>query len=224
MNYFSSTFGLVTKNDPTTENGGLFFAHYLVLKTMLKELPVQMDDVIFENKMNAAQVDPGLYLRSSFHKTRTVSQDEQTGFAVAAYLRGDYRGREIWNYMVDHFGNYPATGTFKTYNPGSFYSWAVLAGSKISFMFAPLYTINMLISSNKAPSNTSSKLMYLTELFCTRNESLYCLVLYKYFIWRMGKMYGDKWVQSLYDIYFSTEDLDHPLRALSRRIDSGVFK
>ncbi len=218
MNYFSETYGLVTRNDPATENGGLFFAHYLVLKKMLGYEADSFDNQIFISKMKKAFVIYGLYLRSEKHTERTVSQDEQTGFFVASYLLKTHHKNTIWNYLFKHIGNYPATGARKFYNPGSYYSWAVLAQSKISFILAPWYTINLLISSNKGKQDTSSKLIYLTELFCMRDESTYCDFLWQYFEWRMEVMYGHSWVKSLYDIYFSGEELNHPLRELSNKL------
>ena len=219
MNYFSEIFGLVTKNDPSTENGGLFLAHYMVLRMMLG-LPVSPDAYqIYQAKMANAFVQYGLYLRAKSLPQRTVSQDEQTGFSVGSYILGTSHRFQIWGYLVKHFGTYPATGAFvMPYNPGSYYSWAVLADSKISFLFAPLYTINLLITSNKAANDTSSKLIYTDELYCMKQKSLYSKLLWAYFDWRMKLMYGPKWIKSLYDIYFGGEDLDHPLRVLAGQV------
>lgn len=218
MNYFSQIFGLITKNDPTTENGGLFFAHYLVLKVMLG-MPITPDDrAIYEAKMNNANVSYGLYLRSKEHRERTVSQDEQTGFSVTSYILKTPHRFMIWDYLRKHLGNYPATGVNKFYNPGSYYAWAVLADSNLSPLLAPWYTINLLISSNKPANNTSSKLIYLTELFVAKEKSTYCKLLWIYFSWRMETMYGKNWIKSLYDIYFGAEEADHPLIALTRTL------
>lgn len=218
MGYFSEIFGLITKNDTITENGGLFLAHYMVLRLMLG-LPIPHDAyLIYQEKMSSSFVEYGLYLRSKEHKTRTVSQDEQTGFSVASYALNTSHRFQIWKVLIANFGSYPATGVRKYYNPGSYYAWAVLAESKISFIFAPWYTINLLISSNKVAANTSSKLIYLDELYCMKDKSWYSKILWGYYSWRMEKMYGAKWVAVLYNIYFANEDLDHPLRELSRRI------
>lgn len=218
MNYFSEIFGLITKADPGTENGGLFFAHYLVLKLMLG-MPVTMEDYkLYHSKMANAHVEWGLYRRSKTHTTRTVSQDEQTGFSVASYILKTSHRFQIWDYMVKNFGNYPATGSTKFYNPGSYYSWALLAESKLSPLLAPWYTLNLLISTNKPKQDTSSKLIYLTELYTMKKESKYSEILWKYYSWRMEKMYGDKWIKALYDIYFGREDQDHPLRELSEKL------
>lgn len=218
MNYFSEIFGLVTKADPGTENGGLFFAHYLVLRLMLG-LPISPDAYhIYQEKMSSAFVDYGLYLRSKHHKERTVSQDEQTGFSVASYILDTTHRFSIWRYMVDHLGNYPATGVDKYYNPGSYYAWAVLADSKLSPLLAPWYTINLLISTNKPKQDTSSKLIYMTELYTMKQKSVYSKLLWNYYVWRMELMYGEKWTKALFDIYFGGEDMDHPLRELVEKL------
>lgn len=218
MNYFSEIFGLITKADPGTENGGLFFAHYLVLKLMLG-MPVTLDDYnLYQSKMANAHVEWGLYLRSKEHKSRTVSQDEQAGFAVASYILHTSHRHQIWGYMVKHFGNYPATGVGKFYNPGSYYAWAVLADSNLALFLAPWYTVNLLISTNKPKQDTSSKLIYMTELYVMKEKSVYSKFLWNYYVWRMELMYGKKWIKSLYDIYFGGESMDHPLRQLVEKL------
>jgi len=218
MNYFSEIFGLITKGDPHTENGGLFLAHYMVLRMMLG-MPISVDEYqIYQAKMANSFVQYGLYLRSKEHQTRTVSQDEQTGFSIGSFILDTSHRFQIWKYLVEHWFNYPATGTPKYYNPGSYYAWAVLADSKISWVFAPLYTVNLLISSNKPASDTSSKLIYMDELYCMKGKSWYAKLLWSYYEWRMEKMYGAKWIKSLYDIYFGGEDMNHPLRQLVEQL------
>lgn len=218
MNYLSDIFGLVTKHDPVTENGGLFFAHYLVLKLMLGIQITPYDHHIFLSKMDNANVSYGLYLRSKNHQNRTVSHDEITGMIVASYILKTLHKGFIIETLVSNYGNYPATGENKYYNPANLYAWGTLTSKKWAFLAAPLYTINLLISSNTEKGNTSSKLIYLTELFVMKEESLYVKMLYKYYTWRMTQMYGVNWVKELYAIYFASEGADHPLIEMSRRL------
>lgn len=219
MNYFSEIYGLVTKGDPTTENGGLFFAHYLVLKKILGKEIVVYDHFIFDEKMKGAYVDVGLYKRSSMHNERTVSQDELTGMIVASFILGTKHRIEIVKYLKDHWGNYPATGVNKRYNPASYCPWYILSGEKPSIITRSWYALNLLISSNKNKDNTSSKLIYLCELFITKDESLFCNILYSYFSWRMKIMYGSKWVYALFYEYFHRTELsDFPLLELSKEV------
>lgn len=216
--YLSHIYGLVTKNDPGTENGGLFLARYLTYKKMLG-IPVDQDDYnTYMSKMDKAYVKYGLYLRSANHTTRTVSQDELTGFMLGSILIRVSIHKAVWGCLVSRFGSYPATGKAHWVNPGSYYAWAILGDSSFSFMLAPWYTINLLISTNKEKNDTSSKLIYIDELYNMKDKSWYSKLLYKYLDWRMTKMYGVKYIKSLVDIYYASEDMDHPIRELANRI------
>lgn len=209
----------MTKADPTTENGGLFFAHYLVLKRMLG-MPMECTDYqVYQSKMDKAYVRYGLYLRSKNHPQRTVSQDEITGFMIASSILcyTSYRCT-IWNFLASHFGNYPATGKNKFYNPGSYYAWALAADSSWSMILGPWYWVNLVISSNKPEHDTSSKLIYMTELYALKDKSPFATFLWKYYSGRMELMYGKKWIKALCDIYFWQEEMDHPIRQLAKKV------
>jgi hypothetical protein len=218
-NFFSPIFGLVTASDPTTENGGSHFAKYLVLKILTGTVITKFDRDLFTDKMYASYVGPGLYLRSEHHTERTVSQDEITGMIFSSDLLGTWHDRVIWKRLVDGFGSYPATKTAKYYNPGSYYSWAIIAESKLSTIFLPVYIANLLISTNKEAKDTSSKLIYFVELFVLKDKCFIGKILSKYYVWRMKKMYGPKWIKSLFAIYYIGESEDHPLIHLSREAE-----
>lgn len=219
MKYFSEIYGLVTKNDKETENGGLFLAEYLTLKDMLNE-PIPTDiEMLFWSKMDKSYVSEGLYKRSETHTERTVSNDEITGMIVSSHLLYTPHGNSIARYLSDNFGNYPATGTNKRYNPADFFAWFKLSNrSLLANLFAPFYLINLLITSNREKQNTSSKLMYLIELHCLKDVSFIGKYMHKYFTWRMKKMYGDRYIKELFSIYFHSEDSDHPLIELSSKL------
>ena len=218
MDFFSPIYGLVTRHDPVSENAGLFFLHYLVLKLMLGQHVSLNDYQLFYSKMDNSKVANGLYRRNKTLVDRTVSHDEITGMIGTAYIIGSHHDIDIAHYLVSNYGNYPATGVNKYYNPANYYAWLTLTGYKLAFLFAPLYTINLLITSNKEPGNTSSKLMYLDELYLLKDVSFYGKILWTYYVWRMKLMYGEKWIRSLFDIYFASEDMTHPLRDLSHKI------
>lgn len=222
MNYFSYVFGLVTKLDPTTENGGLFFAHYLVLKLMLGQPITAGDAVLFNTKMADARVAEGLYLRSKHHTERTVSHDEITGMIVASKILKTKHSQEIWKYLVEHDGRYDATGVPKGYSPANHYAWGLLNGDKFTWLFAPLYTINFYISINKDKTQTSSKLIYLQELYLMKDESIYARRLWNIFKKKMKEQYGEYWIKELFAIYFWSESEDHPLIELSRKVCDAV--
>jgi hypothetical protein len=215
--YFDLTFGLITKNDRESENGGLFLSEYLVLLKMLNNTNY-LSGYVYTIKMGRARVKNGLYLRSRNHPNRTVSHDEITGMIASSHILKTPHKHNIIKYLIKHFGNYPATGKNKFYNPADFYAWFELTGNKLKYLFLPFYTINLLITSNKTAQDTSGKLIYMTELFLMKDISLYSKLLWKYFDWRMKLMYSEKWVKDLVDIYFHTEDLDHPIRFLANKL------
>jgi len=218
LNYFSTIFGLITAADPGTENGGLFLAHYFVLRLMLG-MPMDPTAIdTYYSKMYNAYVAPGLYRRSKNHTDRTVSHDEITGFMVGSEILRSYHRDTIWKHLISNHMSYNATGTFKAYNPADYYPWALIAGSSLAPIYAPFYFANLMISSNKPKEETSSKLIYLTELYVIKDKSAYANFLWKYFSWRMEKMYGKGWVGELYAIYFKNEHEDFPLRKLSREV------
>lgn len=218
--YLSNEFGLVTANDMGSENGGLFLSEALVLNSMLPNdynHYILMANV-FLNKMESAKVSTGLYKRSSTHNQRTVSQDEITGMVVSSYLLRTTHRFEIASYLASNWGNYPAIGTNKFYNPADYYAWFKLGNKKIANLFAPFYLINLLIASNKNKQETSSKLMYLVELYCLKDFSLLSKGMWLYFEWRMKKMYGGNYIKELFNIYFHTESPDHPILFLANQL------
>ncbi len=218
MNYFSSIYGLVTKNDPVTENGGLFLAYYYVLKKMNGHKISTNERILYIEKMGRAYVAKGLYKRSQAHNERTVSHDEITGMIISSLMIVTVHRHDILDYLFSHWGNYPATGKRKFYQPSDYFAWLTMTHSPLAILFFPFYLISLLISSNKKSQETSSKLIYLSELHTMKDFSFLANLLWKYFSWRMNKMYGSKWVESLFLIYFHTEDDDHPLKQLSRGI------
>jgi len=217
MNYFSNIFGLVTKYDPTSENGGSFFGYYLVLKLMLGEPITQQDIDLYIQKMQNAYISKGLYLRSSHHKERTVSHDELTGMIVTSKILKTKHAEEIADRIISGFGNYPATGELKIYNPADYYAWFTLTKKPFAFLFAFNYTVNLLISTNIKKQDVDSKLNNMVELYLMKDMSWYSNLLWKYFTWKMEKTYGKAWVKELFDIYFWSETEDHPILMLSRK-------
>lgn len=220
MEYYSKTFGLVTNNDPTTENGGTFLCHAIIFSQMLK-YPAFFTlflENLFYTKMTNAKIEDGLYMRSSYHTTRTVSQDELTSFFVSSFLLNSFHRYAIWDYMIKHFGVYSFKGGDRKlpFQPAVYYPWARLADSKIAFLFLPFYLLAFLISIHKNKQATSSKLLYMDELYALNIKGgLVDKLLYKFFVWKMKKIYGEKYIKGLIDIYFSSELKEHPIRALA---------
>lgn len=218
FNYFSDIFGIITKLDPTTENGGLFFAHYITLKLILGQPLTQFDYDIFDKKMSQAQVAEGLYLRSKHHTVRTVSHDEITGMIVTSYVMKTNHGNSIMKYLETHFGNYPATGENYWHQPSNYYMWGLLCNRKWTTIFAPLYMISFYIALSKDKQHTSSRLIYFIELYQAKNISPIANQLWKVFVQHCRDLYGEFWVHELFKIYFYHESPDFPLLELSKDI------
>lgn len=220
MQYFSPVYGLVTSLDTGTENGGTFFLYYLVLKQMNNIPLTEYDFNLFHAKMNSAKVADGLYLRSAGHPVKTVSHDEITAMIATSAILNTSHGANIATYLKDNNGNYPATGEPKRYNPSNYFAWYNLANVKgHTFFPAILYFISMVISCNRPKQETSSKLLYLAELYTLRNKFPR---VWKYYTNKMKKQYGQFWVKELFAIYFHTETPEYPLLKLSSQIQVDV--
>ena len=208
MEYFSPIFGLVTKYNPTSENGGLFLAQYLVHR------PNGIGKSIFLEKMNNAINPDGLYRRSSHHVKRSVSHDEITGMIASSHIVGTIHKNIIWNQLKQNFWAYPAVveglTDYLPYNPANYYAWGSYVGSSWSKALFPFYFINMMISLNKPAQETSSKLIYWLELNSMPTSKLNKF-LKKYYESKVSEQYGDDYLKKMRYIYFHTEEKDFPL-------------
>ena len=219
MKYLSEVFGLITKADPITENGGLFLAHYLTLKLMVGTPNYFQDQIYFYEKMYRARVSQGLYRRSERHQIRTVSHDEITGMIVGSHVLKTFHRDDIMGYLEKNLGFYPATGEIKFYRPSNYYAWGMLSERSWTSIFFPMYFANFLVAINKDKQQTSSKLIYLTELYHMKDLSPLANYMWKLFKVQMSSQYGERWIEALYNIYFHSEDEDHPLKYLPKQID-----
>lgn len=208
MEYFSPIFGLVTKHNPTTENGGLFLAQYLVHN------PRGEGRDIFLAKMNNAINPDGLYKRSAHHTKRSVSHDEITGMIASSHMAGTIHKNIIWSQLKQNFWAYPAVvenfTDYLPYNPANYYAWGSYVGSRWSKVFFPFYLINMMISLQKPAQETSSKLIYWLELNSMPTSKLNKF-LKKYYESKVSEQYGDDYLKKMRYIYFHTEEKDFPL-------------
>lgn len=232
MEYYN-LIGLVTKHDPTSENSGTFLCHDVVLSDIIRHrklidynksfLDRKFHEAIFNNKMFFAIADSkpvgyGLYMRSYHHTKRTVSHDELTSFFCTSFLLDTPHRFQIWKYMLKHFGVYSFSGgkRYLPFQPACYYPWARLSRSYLSNFFLPFYILAMVISLNKSKDKTSSKLLYLDELYCMKKKGKWVdKLLWKYFDYKMKNMYGEKYIKELVNIYFWHEDDSFPLKAKS---------
>lgn len=215
MNYFREGFGLITSNDPDTENCSLFYAEYLTLKQEVTE----EDRQFFCNNMLLKLNERGLYNRRSIETipVRSVSKDEILGFLVASKILNTNHGKVIWKHLITHFGAYNNTGRLLDYlpfNPGNYYPWGQIMGSFLSYLFLPMFIVNLFITCNKGPQNTSSKILNWLE-FKNMPETFINKQLCKYFEKKMKAQYGEKYLDGLFNIYFNMESrVEFPLFTL----------
>lgn len=204
MEYFKLGFGLVTYRDQTTENCNLHYAQYLALKG------ANVQDLEFFNKNMELKInDRGLYNRRSIEPlpTRSVSKDEILGFMTASSTLGTDHKDKIWKHLLTNFGAYNNTGRFSDslpFNPGNFYNWGQLVNSKLSYLFLPIFIINMIITCNKNKQETSSKIMY-DLILRTIPKNFVNKQLSKYYEKKMKSQYGESYLLELYSIYFPSE-------------------
>lgn len=206
FDYFSYG-GLVTKNDPTTENMNLFLAEYLTVGG-------HVEKEYFIDAMDSRRLSNGLYLRSPIHKARTVSHDEILGFIVTSKILNTYHRFEIWNQLVENNGAYPAVAhdisDLISYNPANFYPWAMITEHEnVAQIYLPFYLVNFLLNINKPYKDTSSKIktwLEISNMPPTKTNQLLAIQ----FDDSMIKMYGRCWLEVLMHIYHG-EDPDFPI-------------
>lgn len=207
MNYFSQTYGLTISTDSTPENGGLYFAEYLRLKSDLN-IPITGEDLeIYTTKMFKAKVSEGLYHRDYTRTERTVSHDEITGFLVASKILNTNHRFEIWKYLLRHLFVYDPNNNrpYPAFAPQWICLWAELMDSKLFKWLIPYTFISMLLATKSGSQNdTSGKLLYFTLL---KRDSL----MWKIYKHRMIKLYGEHYVKDMFSIYFPKESEEHPI-------------
>lgn len=214
--YFKKGFGLVTQNDPTTENCNLFYAEYLALKTKRLHVPEDSDLEKFNEDMSLKVNADGLYNRRSEEPipVRSVSHDEITGWMVSSRILGTNHGKNIWKHLISHFGTYNNTGRFTEslpFNPSNYYAWGELTDSWLaSKLFFFMYLINMLIAIHKKPEITSSKIIYWLEL-SVMPKSMLNNILWSIFEKQMKKQYGEAYISAMLHIYHNAESENFPI-------------
>ena len=89
MQYFSPTYGLVTDNDPTSENGQVFLTDYAFL---LYQHGYAIEEVIvfdiFKIQLDISKTNTeGLYHRNALLQTRTMSHDNLSAIFAYSYFK-----------------------------------------------------------------------------------------------------------------------------------------
>lgn len=232
-NWYSEYHGLELKpnvNTPsariTTENGILYFTEFLMLLDIREDLQT-LDRARFYNLCRALQVTPGLYDRGAgesnfipYDQRRSISQDNIVAVASGSVICDYDFQNEIAYYGLEHgfmFNNI-APRLVLPMNPGNYSPWLAMAGKKfLPVVFFIFYLINILITSFKNKQNTSSKKLYIIELYALvikQNNRLFKFVS-KLFFSRLVSQYGEDFIHQIYKIYYPE---DHPLVFFSKNI------
>lgn len=208
MEYFKQGFGIVTEADQVTENSGLFLAQYILDKRNAKGMSSYLE------KMQMAKLPNGLYLRTFHHTKRSVSHDELTGMIASSFIYRTLHHKIIWEQLKENWGAYPAVvvgfSDKLPYNPSNYYAWGSYNYSSLSKLFFPFYLTNMIISINKPPGETSSKIIYWLELNSMPPTRLN-IFLKKIYEKKMIEQYGENYKMELRKIYFASEKPEFPL-------------
>jgi len=204
MEYFSEKYGLVTDNDPVTENGQLFLAHYLLSPNIDPTDKL----VVFLRQLQNSKVETGLYHRNpDLTDRRIMSHDNMSGImAVSKYYETQHRF-DIWNYLVRHLGTYDNSqgkskqlSRFLPFNPANFFVWGLCAESRLAYLFLPFYAPSLMLACNRPKEDTSGKILAWIELSVLQDNFI-CRKLFSYYEKKMKKQYGEDYMKELVTIY-----------------------
>jgi hypothetical protein len=231
MNYYSERFGLVTDQDPTTENGQLFLAEY----SILYHTNNRTDFDPFENARafnlmvtqlrNSYTGIPGLYHRNpELIDRRIMSHDNILGIVCWSKYFGTGHAISIWDYTVKHFGLYDNTqgkskqlSRFLPYAPQTLFIMGLCAESKLLYVLFPIlfpfFFFNLIWDCFKKREETSSKIIdWLT--FQALNDIWYMKLLNRFFEYRMRKQYGEDYVKELMRIFHGGNSKEFPINKI----------
>lgn len=215
MKYFSEIYGLVTDGDPTSENGQLFLAEYLLLKEDTEAVTTM------SKQLNNSRIKPGLFHRNPLLIKRTMSHDNLSGIFSFSKKYNTTHRKEIWKYLITHFGTYDNThgqseqfSKYLPFNPANFFVWGLAADSILAYLFLPFYLINFVITLLKSEEDTSGKILTWVELAPLQNN-LICKLLYKIFEIKMKKQYGESYVAKLLIVYHGNNSKEFPINKIT---------
>jgi len=211
MNYLSDIYGLVTDNDPTTENGQLFLEEV----SLLDEQEQYYNTMVTQLKNSI--VSKGLYHRNANLTDRTMSHDNMSGIMSWSFVNKTEHRKDIWGYLVKHLGTYDNTkgkskqkSRFLPFNPGYIFVWGLCAESRAYLFGLPIYFISLLFVVGKPVGDTTGKILTWVELYPHRNH--WCAKhLFHYFQFKMMMMYGPSYLKEIMNIYHGKNSKEFPI-------------
>ena len=218
MDYFSEVYGLVTDNDPKSENGQLFLAEYILLAQTRKY------DRLFATQLNNSNVEIGLYHRNPILTKRCLSHDNMTGIMAWSYFSKTYHRFEIWKYLLKHGFTYDDSKGKSTqisrllpFNPSNILPWGLCADSKLVYVLLPIlaviYAVSLFITCNRPATDTSGKILSWVELTALQDK-IVMKPFKKYFDYKMKKQYGENYIKELMRIYHGGNSKEFPINKL----------
>ena len=207
-------YGLTGIQDPTSENGQLFLATYVVLMAKLGASVhqwVEAQDTMFK-QLESCKVEKGLYNRNSdLVDRRVMSHDNLQGIMVWSKVCNTFHKFDIWDYLVKHLGTYdntkgksPQLSRLLPFNPANFFIWGLCAEKKWTYIFLPFYMISLYITCNKPKEDTSGKILDWLGLYFN-NEHFLVDKLFAYYEKKMKEQYGENYLKELMNIYHGNQ-------------------
>jgi hypothetical protein len=210
----------------TTENGILYYAEFLMLLHIRGELD-GLDRARFYKLVRDLQVCPGLYDRGAKESTnvpydirRSISHDNIDAICAGSVICDYTFQDDVVSYGASNLGifNNVKPRRVMPINPGNYSPWLAMAGKKIwALHWLPCMLINMFIGSFKPKQDTSSRKLYLLELYAIsskRQNFVFNFIAKRYFN-SLKKKYGEYFINQIYSIYYPAS---HPLVEFSRGI------
>lgn len=234
--YLNYNHGLELVRDLTdtprgNENGILFLVEYFILLDMLDQLTSEHAN-IFKQIVNDLEVEEGLYDRGKLDRygeqpVRSISHDNISAISAGSYLFGTEHAKQIADYGLKHFFVYDNNGQeYLPMNPGNYTPWLYLgqAGSiglmfiikkVLEFIFLPFFLINFTITMLKPKRDTSSKLLYLVELYAMQKTSKFYKFLFDIYMKKIKKQYVG--LHNILLVYFH-QDIYNPINVKAREL------
>jgi hypothetical protein len=226
MEYLTTTYGLTGEHDPTSENGQLFLADYILLMNLKNANPEQIshaNDImrVQLSKSNAGGMgEYGLYHRNPELTTKTMSHDNLSAIFAWSCLNETYHRFHIWEYLLLNFGTYDNTkgvskqfSKYLPFNPSNFFAWGLSADSVLAYLFFPFFLINLIISCNKPKNDVSGKILAFVEMYPLKGNPLVNLC-YKYYTKKMKQQYGENYHYEIRKIYHGVNSGEFPINKL----------
>lgn len=230
MEYFSEKYGLVTDNDPVTENGQLFLATYALLLYYRGTEKHQQDYIrtaeLMKLQLYNSQTDEiGLYNRNpDLTDRRIMSHDNLIGIMCWSHFMNTHHRVIIWDYLFEHFGTYdnsrdksPQLSRFLPFSPQTLFVLLLCSDSKLKLLLGsilfPFFLGNLIVGCNKPKKDSSGKILDFISLYALSDYKIIRMCR-KYYEKKMKKQYGEDYIIGLMNQYHGGNSKEFPINKL----------